>query len=243
MENSISIIIPTKNEEGYLQRLLESIKLQTFQPAEIIVADNNSSDKTSEIAKLYECKVVQGGDHPGIGRNHGAAIAKSPLLLFLDADVKLPDEDFLRCTTEEFINRNLGVACCLSAIVSHNIVDKVGIAASNFYYKATEYFVKNGVGYCTFVLRNIHEQIGGYNEEIVLGEDRDYVVRASEIKKFGFLRSKKIVISLRRHVHEGRFKLMLKYFYLYAYLLAKRKVFKGKVSYSFKHNYPKDKIN
>ena len=243
MEFPISIIIPTKNEEGYLPRLLESIKSQSVQPAEIIVADNHSTDNTIEIAKSYGCKIVHGGDHPGIGRNHGAAIAISQLLLFLDADVTLSDNDFLRSMIEEFAERKLGVACCLSAIVSNNIIDKAGIAASNFYYKATESSIKNGVGYCTFVLRNIHEQIGGYNEEIVLGEDRDYVVRASEIKKFGFLRSKKIIISLRRHVHEGRVKLMLKYFYLYAHLLAKRKVSKGKVSYSFKHKYPKDKIN
>ena len=237
MNLALSIIIPTKNEEVYLIRLLRSIQSQTMQPAEIIVADAQSTDKTREIAKLYDCKVVQGGNHPGIGRNNGAKHATSSLLLFLDADVILPDDDFLHSTTQEFEERGLGVACCLATVTSHNIVDQLGVRMSNTYFAWTENTIKNGVGYCTFILKDIHNYIGGYNEDIILGEDKDYVVRASKIGKFKFLRSKKIVVSLRRHIKEGRVKLMLKYFYFYAHLLLRRKITKGKIAYSFDHSY------
>ena len=53
---TLSIIIPTKNEEEYLTALLKSIKKQTFKDYEIIVADNNSKDKTRKIAKNTDAK-------------------------------------------------------------------------------------------------------------------------------------------------------------------------------------------
>lgn len=240
MELPLSIIIPTRNEEQYLARLLQSIKSQTHQPAEIIVADAHSIDKTRDIARLFDCKVVTGGNHPSIGRNKGAAVAKSKILLFLDADVVLPDKSFLFSTIREFEERNLGVACCLAFVSSHNPIDQIGINVSNTFYSLTETMIKNGVGYCTFILKTIHQRIGGFSESIVVGEDQDYVTRASKLGKFRFLKSKKIVISLRRHIKEGRVKLMLKYFYLYALLLLGKKATKGKIPYSFNHRYIKD---
>ena len=90
----LSIIIPTKNEEYYLPKLLESIKRQDYKNYEIIVADAGSKDKTRDVARKSGCKVVKGG-LPSIGRNNGAKYAKGELLLFLDADTVLP-ENFLK---------------------------------------------------------------------------------------------------------------------------------------------------
>lgn len=85
----LSIVIPAKNEEIYLPKLLKSIKKQNFCDYEIIVADADSIDRTKEIAQKYRAKVVKGG-MPGRGRNAGAKVAKGEVLLFLDADVLLP---------------------------------------------------------------------------------------------------------------------------------------------------------
>jgi glycosyltransferase involved in cell wall biosynthesis len=240
MQTSLSIVIPTRNEEAYLPLLLNSIAIQTVQPTEIIVADAQSHDKTRTIAKKYGCIVVEGGNHPGIGRNKGAAVAKSSLLLFLDADVTLPDKHFLEETLKEFKSKDLSAACCLAMITRGKAIDRFGIEFSNFYFVATEKFVKHGVGYCTFILRNIHEQIGGYDEKIIVGEDIDYVTRASKLGKFRFLISKKVIISMRRYEVEGRMKLFFKYMYTMVNLLFSRKIINGKISYSFNHKYPKE---
>ena len=77
----LSIIIPTYNEEEYLPVLLESIKEQSFDDYEVIVADANSTDKTREIAKEYGCIVVDGG-LPAVGRNNGARILVIPRFRF-----------------------------------------------------------------------------------------------------------------------------------------------------------------
>ncbi len=239
MSIPLSIIIPTKNEEPYLSRLLQSIKSQTVQPAEIIVADADSTDRTREIAKEYGCKVVQGGNHPGIGRNKGEKFATSPLLLFLDADSLLPDDDFLEVTTNEFNRKKLGVACCLASTISKNVIDRFGVGMINTYFAATERFLKNGVGYCTFIKKSIHDSIGGFDEEIFITEDQDYVARASKLGKFRFLRDKKIIVSIRRYEQEGRIRLFVKYMYVSLFLLLKIKITHGKIPYNFNHSYVK----
>ncbi|MFH0876438.1 MAG: glycosyltransferase [archaeon] len=47
----VSVIVTTKNEERNIARCLVSVKNQSYPNIEIIVVDNNSSDKTKEIAK------------------------------------------------------------------------------------------------------------------------------------------------------------------------------------------------
>ena len=54
----ISVIIPVFNEEKFLPRCLESLKNQKFKYFEIIVVDNNSTDKTAEIAKKFNVILV-----------------------------------------------------------------------------------------------------------------------------------------------------------------------------------------
>ena len=86
----LSIIIPTYNEENYLPLLLKSIQAQNFSDYEIIIADAGSQDRTREIARDADCRVVDGG-LPAVGRNRGAESAQGEYLLFLDADVCLTD--------------------------------------------------------------------------------------------------------------------------------------------------------
>lgn len=82
-----SFVIPALNEEGYIELCLKSIKAQSEKPYEIIVVDNGSIDRTSEIAKKLGCKVVserkRGISH---ARNKGAKVAKGDILCFVDAD-------------------------------------------------------------------------------------------------------------------------------------------------------------
>ena len=66
----VSIVIPAKNEEKNIEILLKSIKVQTYQPFEIILSDADSRDDTVKVAKEYGAKVVAGG-MPAIGRNNG----------------------------------------------------------------------------------------------------------------------------------------------------------------------------
>src|SRR5258708_5301513 len=112
MKNIIrfSIIIPTYNEENYLPSLLNSISKQNIEPTEIIIADNNSSDQTREIAKSYNCKVTQGGKSPGSGRNEGSKIATTDIFVFFDADARIDSDNFFKKVLSDFCSKQYDFA-------------------------------------------------------------------------------------------------------------------------------------
>lgn len=209
MKPTVSIIIPTFNEEEFLPELLTSIKKQTFTPLEIIVADAFSTDQTRAIAKLFGCTVVDGGLPPK-ARNEGAVIAKGTILLFLDADVILPS-DFLNNTIKEFQKEKLSIASCFIEPISKQKMEHMLFSLANFYFKFTKDFYPHISGACIFIKKNVHKKIKGFNEELFTAEDHDYVQRAEKYGKFAYLKGYKIPISVRRMSEEGRVKLIVKY--------------------------------
>jgi glycosyltransferase involved in cell wall biosynthesis len=77
----VSVIIPCFNEEAVLANCLEALRAQTSVPLEVIVVDNNSSDKTALIAKKFGVKVVQEKQQGLIpARNKGFSVAKGDIL-------------------------------------------------------------------------------------------------------------------------------------------------------------------
>lgn len=85
---TLSIIIPVYNEESHLKTCLESIAWQTQKPDEVIVVDNNSTDKTVQIAKSFPFVKVVSEKKQGVlyARNKGFQQAKSDILGRIDAD-------------------------------------------------------------------------------------------------------------------------------------------------------------
>jgi len=99
---SISIVVPTLNEEENIRMFLNSIRNQPFANFETLVIDGGSKDATSGIAEEHDAKVVV---LPGHGeftsRNVGAKLAKGSFLLFTCADIVFP-QNVLQRITEKF---------------------------------------------------------------------------------------------------------------------------------------------
>ena len=206
---SLTVVIPAKNEESYLPKLLASLKRQTVQPEAVIVADAQSTDKTREIAKQFGAMVVEGA-MPGVGRNRGAAVATSSLILFLDADVELTDATFIERALKEMEKRGLDAATCEIEPMEAGKVDKFMYGAYNRYTKALQHVFAHAPGFCIFARRAIHEQIGGFDESITFCEDHDYVQRAAKVGRFGIL-NVRIPVSIRRSKRDGRLQVACKY--------------------------------
>ncbi len=226
----LSIIIPTKNEEKYLPILLSQIKKQNFKNYEIIVADADSQDKTVEIAKSFGCKVVRGG-LPARGRNEGAKVAKGDIFLFMDADnIYLPDQ-FLEKLISEFKRRNLGVAS-FPIYPKGNLIDKI---CYFLYNKFVEIF-QNWTAFATnsvLIKREVFEKVGGFDEEVKIGEDHDLAKRASKISKFGFIKTEPVLTSPRRFEKDGRLRTYLKYIFAGIYMFFFGPIKKEFFSYRF----------
>lgn len=91
-----SIIIPTLNEAGYLPHLLEDLSKQTYQDFEVIMVDGKSDDQTIAKAKSFRSKlpalkiITSPKRHVCTQRNLGAKQASADILIFSDADNRLP---------------------------------------------------------------------------------------------------------------------------------------------------------
>ena len=198
----LSIIIPTYNEEEYLPVLLESIKKQSFENYEIIVADANSTDRTREIAEEYGCIVVEGG-LPAVGRNNGAKVAKGEYLLFLDSDLELTD-DYLRDVIYEFRMERLGIAITQMLPMSNKVEDKLFHDFANYFMIGVEKIKPHGAGcYGLISKKELHDECGGFDESLTFGEDTDYIERLAKKEPFKVLRHAKIGVSTRRLEEEG----------------------------------------
>ncbi len=103
----VSIIVPARNEEACLSTCLESLVAQTGISFETIVVDDDSSDRTAEIARSFPgIDVIQAGPLPEnwTGKNNalsvGTKVAKGKWLLFTDADTVHKPRSLARAVTE-----------------------------------------------------------------------------------------------------------------------------------------------
>lgn len=89
---NISVVIPAYNEERRIAHCLRSVFNQTKKPLEVIVVDNNSTDKTAEIASEMGARVVT-ETHQGatFARNKGFNEAKGDIIARTDADTIVPN--------------------------------------------------------------------------------------------------------------------------------------------------------
>uniref|UniRef100_A0A832G7K7 Glycosyltransferase family 2 protein n=1 Tax=Ignavibacterium album TaxID=591197 RepID=A0A832G7K7_9BACT len=112
----VSILIPARNEEENIRSCLDSCLNQTYSNKEIIVLDDNSTDRTLEIVKIYSdrIKIINGEKLPEgwIGKNWAcnqlAQKANGDYLLFIDADVRL-NENAVESAIEEIAQTNSGL--------------------------------------------------------------------------------------------------------------------------------------
>lgn len=100
--SKITVIIPTLNSEKELADCLNALQEQTFKDFEVLIVDSHSKDKTVEIAKKYNCRVVyDDGKTRGHACNTGIRNTESEFIAFTDADC-IPKKDWLEKLIEHF---------------------------------------------------------------------------------------------------------------------------------------------
>lgn len=109
--STVSVIIPTLNEAEWLPRLLADLAQQTRAPDEVLVVDGGSTDATVAIAEAAGARAIRGPRRGAASqRNTGALAASGDVLVFVDADVRLPPRTLERLLAS-MDRRRLDVAC------------------------------------------------------------------------------------------------------------------------------------
>ena len=191
---SVSVIIPTWNEEACLGETLR--RLRDRGPHEIIVADGGSSDTTCHVARAAD-RLVTGPPGRAAQMNRGAGHATGDVLLFLHADCAL--EAGALPAAEEALRRRGVVAGCFRMTVTATAPVYRLIDAS-----ATARVRLTGLVYGDqglFVRREVFKRVGGF-PPLRLMEDI-YVSRA--LRRLGrvVVAPRRIFVSPRRWQRQG----------------------------------------
>ncbi|MBX4205657.1 glycosyltransferase [Candidatus Microgenomates bacterium] len=179
----ISVIIATKNEEKNIARLLESIKNQNYKDIEVIVVDNNSTDKTIQISKTYTNKVFLKGPERSVQRNFGVSKAKGKYVLILDGDMELTP-NVLKNVLE-----NLGEN---KAMVIPERTVGTGFMASVRKFEREMYMGDPTVEVARFFEKKVFEEFEGYDPNLTGAEDYDLPKRISD--KYSIGRSSEYIL-------------------------------------------------
>lgn len=101
----VSVVIPCYNQGRFLGDAVESVLRQSYQPVEVVVVNDGSTDNTSEVASRYPAIRYVGGANQGVAeaRNTGFRASTGDYVQFLDADDRLTQDSIsahLRCFAE-----------------------------------------------------------------------------------------------------------------------------------------------
>jgi len=171
-----SIVIPAYNEEQYLGFTIDKItSLFEFVDSkvkfEIIVCDNNSTDKTPEIAREKFCKLVHCPERSiAKARNTGAKVASGEWIIFLDAD-SFPGEELIR----EIINNSksdiyIGFGAIVKVIGGKKWF-RFALESKNWSMKTFNWCL-GGFICCK---KNAFIEIGGFDENIYAFEEEYFI--------------------------------------------------------------------
>lgn len=179
----VSIVITTRNEEKHLADCLDSIRRQDYprDRLEIIVVDNNSADRTKEIASRFTPFVFNHGPERSAQRNFGIAKARGRYILYLDADMTLGEELLPECLER----------CEQEGLIGLYIPER--ITGEGFWIKVRDFERSFYNGTCIdaarFFRREMARAVGGFDENLNGPEDWDFDRRLRAAGELGIARS------------------------------------------------------
>jgi rSAM/selenodomain-associated transferase 2 len=152
---SVSVIIPTLNEENCLAETLEDLRRQ--QPHEILVVDGGSSDATVARAASAD-RVFQGPRGRALQMNLGASQARGDVLLFFHADCSL-EEGALAAAEQCLDQRGVVAGCFHMQVRSGDLVYRLIDACATARVRWTG-LIYGDQG--LFVKKELFQRVGGY---------------------------------------------------------------------------------
>lgn len=205
MDVTLTVIIPNYNNDKYLVQCIESVLVQSYQPKEIIIFDDCSTDHSREILQQYEKKCdmlrcIYSEINVGVSRARHTAImeARTTYITVLDADDYYISKDKLlyeintikRCFSPEgrFVN-------AFSQVVrvdeTGNLIDSVELKRlernTRFKTVTRAYRVNVPRDFC--FAKEAYMQAGGYASNCKLYEDWDLDLRLLGCSQFVFSKS------------------------------------------------------
>lgn len=256
MKFLISVIIPVYNAEPYLEKALKSVLIQS-EVAEIIVVNDGSKDNSLSLIKKFQnndkrIKIFHHKNKVNKGRAASRNLAlknvSQPFVAFLDADDYYLENRFLR--DKQIFERDKTVDGVYNAIgayfykkVTKEEEDKLTLTTITEaipHSKLFSYLLNGKKGYFSIdgltIKKELISKIGLYQEELVVAEDTDWILKMAMKCK---LVSGNIIEPVAiRGVHDENIFNKPKHYKIY-----RQKMYESLISWSFKNNISKSKID
>lgn len=202
----ISVVISAFNEEKYLPLCLESLRSQTYpkERLEIIVVDNNSTDKTAQIAKQYGAKVILEKQQGYVfALRKGMMKAKGDIIAVTDADTQVM-KDWLLVIEKTFLNSEVVAVTGLARLDTKSKF--MDISLSILYAIFVNLIVLVGKpnlsGFNFAVRKYAFLKAGGVDTSFEMSPDVDLGMRLGKIGKIKVVNNLSALTSARRWEEE-----------------------------------------
>ncbi len=196
----LSIVVPAFNEERLVAGTLERLKdgIEVFRrrgwSGELILCDNNSTDRTAELARAAGATVVfEPVNQIARARNAGASAASGDWLLFVDADSSPTSELFEDVLAVIESGRYVGGGCTVAMAGAPAVVS---VWASG--WNALSRMARWAAGAFLFCEARAFRAIGGFSEELFASEEIDLSRRLKRRGRFVILHRHPLLTSGRK---------------------------------------------
>ena len=182
----LSIIVPAFNEETCLREILAGLQRSKLSlprskglDAEFIVVDNESNDRTAEIARAFGATIVGESQHNiAKVRNTGATAARGDVLVFVDADVIVPEKLLLRV-----VEAMSDETCFGGAFDTDYKPKKMIVSVYLKFWRIIGKLAGMAQGAAQFYRRDTFQALKGFDETLYMGEDVDLFWRLRKLAK------------------------------------------------------------
>ena len=184
----VSLVIPTLNEEKYIKGCINSIRSQSMQPDEIIIVDSGSCDRTVEILKTLDVKMIHGLKSISYNRQKGVEEAMGDIIITTDADC-IHHVNWIERIVAQFNHPDVAfVTGPTKPIVDESgFLDGVCYSIGNICMFLLSCFGENwSRGSNSAFRKKDMRDIGGYNTGLIAREDSDLSKRMKHKGRFIF---------------------------------------------------------
>lgn len=180
-EALVSCIMPVFNGRRFITEALDSIFAQTYQPIEVIVVDDGSTDDTADVVTAYGRGVrllQQANAGAPAARNHGIRESSGSFLAFLDSDDKWPPHKLAAQLARFEARPELGVVAALA----QNFWEQELAAEQDRYRNLPRgQAIAGYVSSALLVRRGTFDRVGLFNPSLRHGDSADWFLRAREL--------------------------------------------------------------
>lgn len=185
----VSAIITTFNRAAFLKEAAESVLKQSFEDIELLILDNSSTDNTEDVARSFNDNRIRYIKHEPMNisqaRNLGVREATGRYVAFLD-----DDDQWLPCKTEEqlkvFEKNDSDLAMVYGGYIKTDTqgrefdVRKPTMRGRILRVMLNQSAPFTGSASNPMIRKSAIDELGGYNNEVVTGEDWELYLRLAE---------------------------------------------------------------